>query len=127
MAAAVSDYIPAFAQDGKLKKDVLGATWDLSLKQNSDILNSIDKNDITTVAFKAEMDAKNALLNATKMLQDKKLDAVCLNTLKDSKSFGSDTNAVTFITASQNVCIEVNDKLSVAFEILNSAKNLQEC
>jgi len=126
MAAAVSDYVPAFAQEGKLKKDVLGSTWNLSLKQNIDILKSIDKNDITTVAFKAEMDATSALQNATKMLQEKNLDAVCLNLLKDSNSFGSDTNAVNFISSTEKVSIDSNDKLSVAFEILNSAKNLQE-
>lgn len=126
MAAAVSDYIPAYAQDGKLKKDVLGEKWDLSLKQNIDILSSIDKNEMTTVGFKAEMDETSAVQNATKMLQNKKLDAVCLNILKDSKSFGSDINAVEFISSSDKITIDSSDKVSVAFKILNCAKNLQE-
>lgn len=126
MAAAVSDYIPAFAQDGKLKKDVLGEKWDLSLKQNIDILNAVDKNEMTTVGFKAEMDETSALQNATNMLQNKSLDAVCLNVLKDSGSFGSDTNAVEFISSSDKVTIDSSDKVSVAFDILNCAKSLQE-
>ncbi|MEK6659294.1 MAG: bifunctional phosphopantothenoylcysteine decarboxylase/phosphopantothenate--cysteine ligase CoaBC, partial [Campylobacterota bacterium] len=40
MAAAVSDYIPAYAQTGKLKKESLGSEWDLKLKQNIDILSA---------------------------------------------------------------------------------------
>ena len=126
MAAAVSDYVPAFAQEGKLKKDVLGESWNLSLKQNIDILSSVDKDGLTTVGFKAEMDRENALQNATEMLQNKKLDAVCLNVLKDSSSFGSDINAVEFITAKNRVSIASNDKLSVAFEIVKNSKVLED-
>ncbi len=126
MAAAVSDYIPEFSQKGKLKKDVLGENWELKLKKNSDILSSIDKNGINVVGFKAEMDATNALQNATKMLHSKELDAVCLNVLKDSESFGTDTNAVTFITREQQVVLPTADKLSLAFELLTHAKALEE-
>ena len=125
MAAAVSDYIPAFAQDGKLKKDVLGESWDLALKQNVDILNAIDKDGLITVGFKAEMDESNAILNATKMLEDKSLNAVCLNVLKDSSSFGSDTNSVEFITSNEKVSIPHNDKISIAFEIVKNSKDLE--
>ena len=125
MAAAVSDYVPSFAQDGKLKKDVLGENWDLVLTQNIDILNSIDKDGLVTVGFKAEMDASNALSNATNMLQTKNLNAVCLNLLKDSSSFGSDTNSVEFITPKNKISIPNNDKLSVAFEIVNNSKDIE--
>ncbi len=125
MAAAVSDYIPAFAQDGKLKKDVLGESWDLALKQNVDILNAIDKDGLITIGFKAEMDESNAILNATKMLEDKSLNAVCLNVLKDSSSFGSDTNSVEFITSNEKVSIPHNDKISIAFEIVKNSKDLE--
>ena len=124
MAAAVSDYIPAYAQEGKLKKEALGHEWDLKLKQNTDILNSIDKTDITTIGFKAEMDAQNAVHNASKMIDDKNVDAVCLNILKDSSSFGTDTNAIEFILPDKIESIPTADKLSVAFEILEHAKAL---
>ena len=126
MAAAVSEYVPAFAQDGKLKKDVLGETWELGLKQNVDILNSVDKTGISVVGFKAEMDESNATSNATNMLTNKKLDAVCMNLLKDSSSFGSDDNSVEFITQDGAVSIPESDKLSLSFEILNNAKKIQE-
>jgi phosphopantothenoylcysteine decarboxylase/phosphopantothenate--cysteine ligase len=124
MAAAVSDYVPKFAQDGKLKKETLGDEWDLKLAKNMDILTSIDKTDIATVGFKAEMDSQNAHKNATNMLDHKELDAVCLNILKDSSSFGSDTNKIEFIKANQAESIEYGDKLSVALEILDHAKNI---
>ena len=64
MAAAVSDYVPAHPQQGKLKKEALGAQWSLELKQNSDLIATADKTGIKTVAFKAEFDETNALDNA---------------------------------------------------------------
>ena len=124
MAAAVSDYIPKFPQDGKLKKDMLGDEFELSLTKNIDILNSIDKDGLITIGFKAEMDEKNAESNASKMLESKNLDAVCLNVLKDSSSFGSDTNKVEFISAKKIESIPHADKLSVAFEILKHAQRI---
>ena len=124
MAAAVSDYIPKFPQNGKLKKDMLGDEFELSLTKNIDILNSIDKDGIITVGFKAEMDEKNAESNASKMLESKNLDAVCLNVLKDSSSFGSDTNKIEFISAKKIESIAHADKLSVAFEILKHAQRI---
>jgi len=124
MAAAVSDYVPEFVQNGKLKKDMLGKSWELKLKQNVDILNSVDKSGIISVGFKAEMDETKALLNATNMLKNKNLDGVCLNILKDSSSFGSDSNAIEFISKDGIESIPTNDKLSLSFGILNTAKKL---
>jgi phosphopantothenoylcysteine decarboxylase/phosphopantothenate--cysteine ligase len=124
MAAAVSDYLPAFAQEGKIKKETLGNEWDLKLTQNVDILDSIDKTDITTIGFKAEMDEKNAIKNASKMIDNKNIDAVCLNILKDSSSFGTDTNEIEFILPDKIESIPKTDKLSVAFDILQHSKSL---
>ena len=126
MAAAVSDYVPEFTQDGKLKKEVLGDEWSLKLKKNRDILSSIDKEGISVVGFKAEMDPLSAIDNAGKMLKEKQLDAVCLNLLKNAASFGSDSNAIEFITKEEVKSIAKNDKLSVSFEIVDLAKELQE-
>lgn len=124
MAAAVSDYVPAYAQVGKLKKESLGDEWDLKLKQNVDILKTIDKSDITTVGFKAEMDEEYAVINALKMIDSKGIDAVCLNVLKDSSSFGTDTNKIDFIHKDKKESIPLSDKLTVALNILEHAKNL---
>ncbi len=124
MAAAVSDYIPKFSQDGKLKKEMLGEEFELSLTQNIDILNSIDKDGIITVGFKAEMDKDTAMKNASKMIDKKDVDAVCLNILKDSSSFGSDTNTIEFITPDKIEILPSNDKLSLSFDVIQHAKNL---
>lgn len=124
MAAAVSDYVPLAPRQGKLKKEILGESFELSLKKNSDILASIDKEGIKTVGFKAEMDAQNALENAKKMLDAKNLDGVCLNVLRDSSSFGTDTNAIDFLAKETQHAIAHADKLSVAFSILEHAKSL---
>ncbi len=126
MAAAVSDYIPEFTQTGKLKKEVLGEQWSLTLKKNSDILQAIDKDGISVVGFKAEMDKLNAIDNASKMLKNKHLDAVCLNILEDSSSFGSTSNQIDFITNDEVSSLPQNDKLSLSFDLIESAKKLQE-
>lgn len=97
MVAAVSDYVPSFPQDGKLKKDMLGDSWSLELKQNMDILSSLDKDDIVSIGFKAEMDETVALSNAQNMLSKKKLDGVCLNILQDSDSFGKEDNKIELV------------------------------
>ena len=124
MAAAVSDYVPKFAQDGKLKKEMLGDEFELNLIQNIDILDSIDKKDIITIGFKAEMNKDTAMKNASKMIDKKDVDAVCLNILKDSSSFGSDTNTIEFITPQKKEILPSNDKLSLSFDVIQHAKNL---
>jgi phosphopantothenoylcysteine decarboxylase/phosphopantothenate--cysteine ligase len=126
MAAAVSDYIPLYEQNGKLKKELLGDTWELKLKKNRDILESIDKEGITTIGFKAEMDLETAHQNAQKMLQEKKLDAVCLNILNDATSFGSQENEIEFITDKTSVKLPKADKLTLSFDLVELAKKLQE-
>ena len=97
MVAAVSDYVPAFPQDGKLKKELMGTHWNLELKQNMDILKALDKEGIVSIGFKAEMDETTALNSATRMLENKNLDGVCLNILNEENSFGSDNNNIELI------------------------------
>jgi len=119
MVAAVSDYVPTLSCDGKLKKDMIGSTWKLELKQNVDILNSLDKKDIVSIGFKAEMDETVALLNAQNMLEKKSLDAVCLNILQDSDSFGSDENSIELILKDNSYSF-TGDKLEISLDILDS-------
>ena len=126
MAAAVSDYIAEFPQDGKLKKESLGESWELPLKKNIDILNTIDKEGITVIGFKAEMDEQKAKSNAVNMLENKNLDAVCLNLLKDSSSFGTDVNEIEFITNDKNILLLQSDKLTLSFRIISHSKKLSE-
>lgn len=118
MVAAVSDYTPAFAQQRKLKKANIGQKWDLELKENLNILDSLNKEGIKTVAFKAEMDEENALDEAKKLL-NRGIDAVCLNVLKNSKSFGSDTNAITLLRGEETLDLGSDDKFALALKLLD--------
>ncbi len=124
MAAAVSDYIPAYPQEGKIKKSDLGEAWQLELKQNIDILSAINKEAIKTVAFKAEMDAKSARQNASALIDSKGVDGVCLNLLKNSQSFGTSDNQIDAISANGIHTLPQNDKLSLSLALLAWAQEL---
>lgn len=124
MAAAVSDYIPTHPQDGKLKKELLGESWTITMKQNSDLLASCNKEGIKTVAFKAETDSSVATDNAKKLLINKGVDAVCLNIIDDSNPFGSETNRIDFITADTTVVLAKSDKLTLSLKLLDEAASL---
>ncbi len=124
MAAAVSDYLPKFSQEGKLKKAMLGEEWQLTLEQNTDIIGTLNKEGIKTVAFKAEMDSKSALKNASSMIDNKKVDAVCLNILQDSSSFGTNDNQIDFITANEIISLPKLDKLTLSLQLLTQAENI---
>jgi phosphopantothenoylcysteine decarboxylase/phosphopantothenate--cysteine ligase len=125
MVAAVTDYTPKFPQTGKLKKSALGEDWNLELKETPDILSTLDKFDIKTVAFKAEMDEKHALEHAKALLEKKRVDAVCLNVLKSSDSFGTDENEILFVTKEEVKELGRADKFILAEKILDEAKHLE--
>lgn len=124
MVAAIADFTPKSPQSGKLKKSTLGNTWNIELKQTTDVLATIDKSAIKTVGFKAEMDTKEGLNNAVSLLDKKGVDAVCYNLLKDAKSFGGNENEITFITRDTKVALGRADKLTLSGKILNESKKL---
>ena len=124
MVAAVADFTPKSPQKGKLKKASLGKEWNVELTQTDDILSSLDKTGIKTVAFKAEMDSQEGLNNAIRLLTQKKVDAVCYNLLQDAKSFGGDENEITFITKEKETPLGRADKLTLSNKILTEAKAL---
>jgi len=103
---------------------MLGEAWSIELKQTTDILSSLDKMDIKTVAFKAEMDSKEGLNNAVNLLTQKNVDAVCYNLLKDAKSFGGNENEITFITKESQVDLGRASKLVLSEKILDEAQKL---
>jgi phosphopantothenoylcysteine decarboxylase / phosphopantothenate---cysteine ligase len=126
MVAAISDYVPSFPQDGKLKKELIGTSWNLELKQNMDILKSLDKDGIISIGFKAEMDETTAINSATRMLENKNLDGVCLNILNEENSFGSENNNIELILKDNSfefkgskldISLEILEKLEKEFEI----------
>ncbi|MBD3791374.1 MAG: bifunctional phosphopantothenoylcysteine decarboxylase/phosphopantothenate--cysteine ligase CoaBC [Campylobacterales bacterium] len=124
MVAAVSDYTPKYPQNGKMKKTMLGEEWSIELKQTPDILSALNKDGVTVVGFKAEMDEQNGLANAKGLLEQKEIDAVCYNLLKDAGSFGTPDNEITFISKTATTDLGKADKLTLADKILTHAEGL---
>lgn len=125
MVAAVSDYVPTLAQEGKLKKEFLGTSWNLELTQNMDILHSLDKQGVISIGFKAEMDSLSAMTNAQKMMGKKELDGVCLNILNQENSFGSNDNSIELFLKKQEKSMNFEgDKLTLSFDLLNQLQEV---
>ena len=124
MAAAVSDFTPKFPQIGKMKKSDIGDEWKIDLKQNPDILSAVNKDGITTIGFKAEMDAEKGFENAKSLIENKNVDGVCYNLLKDSQSFGTANNNITFITRENSLSLGEDSKLNLSFKILDESQKL---
>jgi phosphopantothenoylcysteine decarboxylase/phosphopantothenate--cysteine ligase len=126
MAAAVSDYTPRYPQEDKLKKSALGESWSLELVRTDDILSTIDKEGIVTVAFKAETDPEEGPANARRLLDDKGVDAVCYNRVSSTEGFGTDDNEVLFITADGESLLSRGPKAQIALGILDNARELSD-
>jgi len=96
--AAVSDYRPAHVHEQKVKKSE--ASEVIELESNPDILARLgkDKGDRVLVGFAAE--TESVLSNAREKLESKRLDMIVANDVSvKGLGFGSDTNAVTIVTA----------------------------
>lgn len=124
MAAAISDYIPSKKAKGKIKKS--GANLNLELKENIDILSSLKELKCKKIGFKMEMDEQSALSSAKNMLENKALDAVCLNVLKAQNYFGSEQNEVLFITKNSQKMLKMASKHEIAAQIAELSENLSE-
>ena len=124
MAAAISDYIPSQKAKGKIKKS--GANLNLELKENIDILSSLKELKCKKIGFKMEMDEQSALSSAKNMLENKALDAVCLNVLKAQNYFGSEQNEVLFITKNSQKMLKMASKHEIAAQIARLRENLSE-
>jgi len=126
MVAAVADFTPKFPQSGKIKKASIGEEWNISLKETQDVLKKVNKDNLVTIGFKAEMDAEKGLENAKDMLRYKGTHGVCYNLLKDSSSFGSDSHALSFITANNQIDLPQKSKIALAFDILDESTKLEK-
>ena len=56
------------------------------------------------------------------MLENKNLDAVCLNVLNDRNNFGSTMNEIELFTKTSSTLLEMGDKLDISFELLELLK-----
>ena len=123
MCAAVSDFVPTKI-DGKIKKEDVGESLNLSLKRNVDILQSLKELKCKKIGFKLEISNENALKSARSMLEKKRLDAVCLNILGEKNGFASEQNEVNFITKGGETLLPLASKDEIAGRIVELAANL---
>ena len=121
MSSAVSDFIPKYPQNGKIKKDTLGDEWALMLSKNIDILSTIAKGGIFTIGFKAEVQENMARKYALNMIANKEIDGVCLNIIDQNNPFGSDTNKIEFISSKleDETYKLAGTKLSISLRLLS--------
>ena len=119
MAAAVSDFTPDIVAKEKIKKS--GEELVLKLKPTKDILSELGKNkcqDQLLVGFALE--TNNEIDNAKKKLNNKNLDLIVLNSLKDKGAgFGFNTNKITIIDRENKITtFELKEKSEVAIDIV---------
>ena len=121
MAAAVADYTIQNPSVNKLKKSPDDLT--LTLSPTPDILMGLGKVKRSGQFFVGfALETENSLENAMNKLQNKSLDIIVMNSLKDQGAgFGITTNKVTIISASgQIIKGKVKPKKEVASDIVDS-------
>ena len=122
-SAAVADYRPKEAAKEKIKKS--SDTMNIELVKNPDVLkwageNKSEKQVLVGFALETE----NVKENAAKKLENKKLDMIVMNTLKDNGAgFAVDTNKISILDKRNNFeSFELKSKNEVALDILNYLK-----
>ena len=117
LAAAVADYTPETVASEKIKKK--GGNLSLTLVPTVDILASLGKIKTTQTLIGFALETENEVANAQTKLEKKNLDAIVLNSLRDTGAgFGTDTNKVTFITKETQISFPLKTKEEVAKDIL---------
>jgi phosphopantothenoylcysteine decarboxylase/phosphopantothenate--cysteine ligase len=125
MAAAVSDYRPAEALEGKRPKD--GETWTLELEPTDDVLRKLAEqsaNGRVVVGFAAQAGA-DGLSRAREKRTVKRADLLVYNDVARSDiGFESPDNEVVIISEEGERRIERAPKARVAAEILDDVEQL---
>ncbi len=120
MSAAVADFTPVDVANQKIKKEDGYDT--IKLKSTKDILSELGKrkkDDQFLVGFALE--TENEEINAIKKLNNKNLDLIVLNSLKDrGAGFGHDTNKITIISKNgDKLSSKLKSKYEIAKDIVN--------
>jgi phosphopantothenoylcysteine decarboxylase/phosphopantothenate--cysteine ligase len=121
MTAAVADFRPVHAVDGKIKKH--NGIPEITLEPTPDILASLGAakpTGQTLVGFAAETD--DVLANAQSKLKRKNLDLIVANDVSaPGVGFGHDTNAVSILLADgQQIQVPLATKHTIATAVLDS-------
>jgi phosphopantothenoylcysteine decarboxylase/phosphopantothenate--cysteine ligase len=123
MAAAVADYRPEAAHEGKLKKDETGAELELRLVRTTDVLSTLSarrRPGQLLVGFAAEH-GEGAVAYGRDKLAGKDLDAVVVNDVSQPGiGFDAAQNEVTIVTPDSERHIPRASKAEVAAAILDA-------
>ncbi|NLX82353.1 MAG: bifunctional phosphopantothenoylcysteine decarboxylase/phosphopantothenate--cysteine ligase CoaBC [Clostridiales bacterium] len=125
-AAAPADFTPLVVHDQKMKKQGEDGLT-LALKQTQDVAAALGERKLPGqffVGFAAETQDLHA--SARKKLQKKKLDLIALNDVsRKDAGFEVDTNALTLITASEEVELPLMSKQDAAHRLLDEVIRLR--
>jgi len=126
-AAAVSDYRPEDAAEGKLKRGATGPRWQLEMVENPDIaLETAGARSSVGVSVGFALETDDLIANARAKLQKKAFDLVVANDPSEADAgFGVETNRVTIVTSRGALEeLPLMSKAEVAEEILDRAGGL---
>ena len=125
-AAAVADYRPKYVADSKIKK-TNQETLTLELEKTPDILTNVSQNrheNLLVIGFAAE--TNNVFDYAKSKLERKNLDMIVANDVSQKNiGFGSENNAATIITRTENIKIPLMSKRDLADKILDEMLKLR--
>lgn len=123
MSAAVADYRPTVVQTEKIKKHDTVST--LSLERTADILAELGQNKRPGQYLCGfSMETESLLENSRKKLEQKNLDLIVANNLKQpGAGFAIDTNLVTLLTKEETVSLPLLSKKAVAEQLLTFIQN----
>ena len=123
MSAAVADYRPTVVQTEKIKKHDTVST--LSLERTTDILAELGQNKRPGQYLCGfSMETESLLENSRKKLEQKNLDLIVANNLKQpGAGFAIDTNLVTLLTREETVSLPLLSKEAVAEQLLTFIQN----
>ena len=123
MSAAVADYRPTVVQTEKIKKHDTVST--LSLERTTDILAELGQNKRPGQYLCGfSMETESLLENSRKKLEQKNLDLIVANNLKQpGAGFAIDTNLVTLLTKEETISLPLLSKEAVAKQLLTFIQN----
>lgn len=130
MAAAVADYRPAKVSASKIKKDAVGDELTLQLVRNPDILRELvdqrrDGQCIVGFAAETEPDHDTLLQIARAKVARKGADALVVNRVGWTETFGSPDNSVVILSHTGDVlAVAEGSKSAVADSVLDMIVSL---
>ena len=124
MAAAVADYRPASVRRQKIKKN--GGTLILDLEPTDDILAAVAGAGSSRIVIGFAAETENLIENATKKLNEKRVDLIVANDVSLSDSgFDVDTNRIALVSSEGVDQLPLLSKGEAAARIIDAAMKIR--